>query len=123
VDTSLRDKLLKNPEYDDYSSLYKAITVAAERQRYKKDFTEQYDEYLQLRNRTTQRLKLATDLCTALLALPEGSNDYDKLKQKLYTEYRRLKADTAYTDDRRLWMYLHRKLSHIKKRVNEYDNK
>ena len=46
---------------------------------------------------------------------------WQKVKNQIYTEYKRLRSDSSYADDRRLCEYLHRKLSHIKHVVHEYD--
>jgi len=43
------------------------------------------------------------------------------VKSEIYAEYKKLKLDSNYADDRRLCDYLHRKLSHIKHVVFEYD--
>jgi RNA polymerase II elongation factor ELL len=122
ADSTLRDKLLKNPDFDDYTNHYQPIKSDAERVQYKDDFMSQYDEYLRLRDKMIERLKVVTDLNLSLQAHPQDSAQFEKLKQKLFTEYRRLKSDQSYCDERRLWTYLHRKLEYIKQRVHDYDS-
>jgi len=46
---------------------------------------------------------------------------WQNVKSEIYAEYKKLQSDASYADDRRLCDYLHRKLSHIKHVVQEYD--
>ena len=46
---------------------------------------------------------------------------WQKVKSQIYAEYKKLKSDSNYANDRRVCEYLHRKLSHIKHVVLQYD--
>lgn len=43
------------------------------------------------------------------------------IEQRIVEEYRRVNNDSAYKKEKRRVNYLHRKLNHIKRMVNQYD--
>lgn len=117
----LREKLKEDPELDDFTAVYPPLTCDSDRHRYKDDFTNEYSEYMRLHDMISQRMKTFGTLSDRLRQAPDHSAEYEKVKLQIHAEYKKLKMDANYADDRLVCAYLHRKLSHIKNVVHEYD--
>jgi len=70
--------------------------------------------------------RAVTRMCVCVRACVPNVPDlmhccWQKVKSQIYAEYKKLKSDSNYANDRRVCEYLHRKLSHIKHVVLQYD--
>lgn len=100
---------------------YPPITSSNIRRAYKNEFAELYTEYRSLYARIAQVAALFTRLEQELKRAQPLSPHHQSIEQRIVDEYRRVNNDPAYKQERRRVNYLHRKLNHIKRMVNQYD--
>lgn len=101
---------------------YVVIGSLDQRARYKADFNAEYEEYRYLHSKMKNVSKRFAALEDQLNAFEEGSAEWHRIKGQIYREYEDNKHDPKYQGVRRKFNFLHKKLSHIKKLVMEYDN-
>ncbi|XP_026326250.1 RNA polymerase II elongation factor Ell [Hyposmocoma kahamanoa] len=100
---------------------YPPITSTSTRRAYKNEFAELYAVYRKLYARVAQVAQLFTKLEHQLKRAPPHSPHHQTIEQRIVEEYRRVRNDSTYQEDRRRVNYLHRKLTHIKRMVHQYD--
>ncbi|XP_063539680.1 RNA polymerase II elongation factor Ell [Cydia strobilella] len=100
---------------------YPPITSSSTRRAYKNEFAELYTEYQSLYARVAQVAKLFTSLELQLKRAPPHSPHHQSIEQRIVEEYRRVQNDGEYQAQKRRVNYLHRKLTHIKRMVQQYD--
>ncbi|XP_063383344.1 RNA polymerase II elongation factor Ell [Cydia fagiglandana] len=100
---------------------YPPITSSSTRRAYKNEFAELYTEYQSLYARVAQVAKLFTSLELQLKRAPPHSPHHQSIEQRIVEEYRRVQNDGEYQAQKRRVNYLHRKLTHIKRMVHQYD--
>ncbi|KAH9638521.1 hypothetical protein HF086_002256 [Spodoptera exigua] len=100
---------------------YPPITSSNIRRAYKNEFAELYTEYRSLYNRVAQVAAVFTRLEQDLKRAQPLSPHHQSIEQRIVDEYRRVNNDPAYKQERRRVNYLHRKLTHIKRMVYQYD--
>jgi RNA polymerase II elongation factor ELL len=108
-------------ETPDYLLDFTAITSADQRGRYKQSFNSEYEEYRMLHaniDKVTRRFK---ELEMSLRKEKEGTDNYENIKNKIVSEYKSMKKDPKYIEQRSRCSYLHKKLGHLKKLIHEYD--
>ncbi|KAF9422484.1 hypothetical protein HW555_001882 [Spodoptera exigua] len=103
------------------SRQYPPITSSNIRRAYKNEFAELYTEYRSLYNRVAQVAAVFTRLEQDLKRAQPLSPHHQSIEQRIVDEYRRVNNDPAYKQERRRVNYLHRKLTHIKRMVYQYD--
>ncbi|XP_026196166.1 RNA polymerase II elongation factor ELL-like [Anabas testudineus] len=106
----------------DYLSKYTVICSQDQRQRYKKDFNNEYKEYRDLHARINSVTQQFMELDTQLKQLHHESHKYKTVHNKILQEYRAIKnSNPNYDKDKIRCEYLHNKLAHIKKLISDYD--
>ncbi|XP_035230097.1 RNA polymerase II elongation factor ELL-like [Stegodyphus dumicola] len=112
------------PQFDcpDYMKEYGTIESREQRARYKADFNAQYEEYLHLHSKIKGISRKFAHLEHNLHTCEEGSEDFKRIKSRIYKEYRAYQQDPNYIDALKKFNFLHCKLSHIKRLVMDYDN-
>ncbi|RWS29554.1 RNA polymerase II elongation factor ELL2-like protein [Leptotrombidium deliense] len=135
--TSSRSLSSTNGETPDFILKYVEITSDAQRAKYKSDFNYEYGEYRALHRQLEVVAKRFAELESELKSTPEGSDEWNvsvstvfeyvienssqRIMDQIIKEYEETKRDAKYVEARRKVAYLHEKLSHIKKLVNNYD--
>ncbi|KAL1431107.1 hypothetical protein MTO96_014498 [Rhipicephalus appendiculatus] len=107
----------------EYVTKYTEITSEEQRGRYKADFKAEYEEYKALHSTIESVSKRFTDLEDCLRNAPEGSEQWNHVKQQIEREYEESKRDLRYQQARRKFQYLHDKLAHIKRLLKDYDSR
>ncbi|CAG4943921.1 unnamed protein product [Parnassius apollo] len=105
----------------DIERQYPAITSSSVRRAYKQEFSELYTEYRELYARVAQVAALFTQLEQQLRRAEPASPQRRTIEQRIVEEYQRVRNNVAYQRERRRVNYLHRKLNHIKRMVQQYD--
>ncbi|XP_042643917.1 RNA polymerase II elongation factor ELL2 [Tyto alba] len=109
-------------EPPDYLTKYTTIVSYEQRQRYKDDFTAEYDEYRNLYAHMESISQKFVSLDAQRQLLPPGSKEYQMLCGEVLEEYQKLKeARPSYFEQKCRCKYLHSKLSHIKRLIGEFD--
>ncbi|XP_074651808.1 RNA polymerase II elongation factor ELL2-like [Tubulanus polymorphus] len=105
----------------DYVNQYTVITSNEQRQKYKTVFNSQYDEYRKLHANVDKVSKRFSELEQSLRKTQEGTTDHENIKNKILTEYKNIKADPKFVEQKKRFEYLHNKLAHVKRKILEYD--
>ncbi|XP_045538767.1 RNA polymerase II elongation factor ELL2 [Papilio machaon] len=105
----------------DIERQYPAITSSGTRRAYKQEFSELYTEYRALYARVAQVAALFSQLEQQLRRTEPASPQRRSIEQRIVEEYQRVRNNTSYQRERRRVNYLHRKLNHIKRMVQQYD--
>uniref|UniRef100_A0A8B9NRV4 Elongation factor for RNA polymerase II 2 n=1 Tax=Accipiter nisus TaxID=211598 RepID=A0A8B9NRV4_9AVES len=102
-------------------NMLKYVTVVSyeQRQSYKNDFNAEYDEYRNLHARIESINQKFMQFDAQRKLLSPGSKEYKVLHEEILEEYQ--KCSPTYYRDKSRCEYLHKKLSHIKKLVVEFD--
>ncbi|KAI5651428.1 RNA polymerase II elongation factor ELL domain-containing protein [Phthorimaea operculella] len=100
---------------------YPPITSSSTRRAYKNEFAELYQEYRTLYARVARVAATFTQLEHQLKRAQPHSPHHQSIEQRIVEEYRRVRNDAVYQQQRRRVNYLHRKLTHIKRMVHQYD--
>ncbi|XP_073452064.1 RNA polymerase II elongation factor ELL isoform X2 [Aquarana catesbeiana] len=109
-------------ELPDYILKYTAIASQEQRQTYKTDFNEEYNEYRNLHARIERITSRFTQLDGQLKQLCSGSEEYKTIHDQILQEYRKIKkSNPNYSQEKNRCEYLHNKLAHIKKLIAQYD--
>uniref|UniRef100_A0A8C7Z0Q2 MARVEL domain containing 2b n=1 Tax=Oryzias sinensis TaxID=183150 RepID=A0A8C7Z0Q2_9TELE len=108
----------------DYIVKYPSIHSAEDRDRYKAVFTDQYAEYRDIHKEVEVMAKKFEEMdrmMQDLASRPSISLQEQERINKILMEYQMKKADPTYLEKRDRCEYLKNKLSHIKQKIQEYD--
>lgn len=130
-----------------HCSQYPSIRNSDQRQRYKKDFNAEYEEYRELHAEINKVSAMFRTLVHQLHMEQKGSEGYEvrltsfrllshldlyvtqfcplllqNMKNRFFSEYDQVKKDPKYIAQRKRCDYLYKKLGHIKKLITEFDN-
>ncbi|KAK8727748.1 hypothetical protein OTU49_009445, partial [Cherax quadricarinatus] len=105
----------------EYQKNYSTIVSVEQRSRYKADFNEQYQEYLELHGFIQERTQPFSNLEERLKNETHGSVEYNDIRAQILTKYEATQQDQEFQRKKKRYTYLHEKLAHIKKLVREYD--
>ncbi|XP_078386535.1 RNA polymerase II elongation factor ELL isoform X2 [Cetorhinus maximus] len=109
-------------EMPDYLLKYTAITSLELCQNYRNDFNAEYSEYRDLHARIGNVTQQFIQLGSKIKTLNPGTEEYKIVEDQIFEEYRKFKkTHPAYREEKIRCEYLHRKLSHIKQLILEYD--
>ena len=117
-----------------------------QRSNYKEIFNSQYEEYRQLHANVDSVTRRFRQLEKEIRGVRQGTEDYEvssgrtsipqyssvralchlrhtfqNVKSRIINEYREIKRDRKYIDQRKRCDYLHGKLGHIKRLIVDYD--
>uniref|UniRef100_A0A8C7Z6K4 MARVEL domain containing 2b n=1 Tax=Oryzias sinensis TaxID=183150 RepID=A0A8C7Z6K4_9TELE len=107
----------------DYIVKYPSIHSAEDRDRYKAVFTDQYAEYRDIHKEVEVMAKKFEEMdrmMQDLASRPSSQMEQERIN-KILMEYQMKKADPTYLEKRDRCEYLKNKLSHIKQKIQEYD--
>lgn len=108
----------------DYVAKYPSIRSDEERDQYKAVFNDQYAEYKELHadvQATALRFEEMDQMMKNLTERPSSQMEKERINNILL-EYQRKKNDPTYVEKRERCEYLKSKLSHIKQKIQEYNN-
>nr|XP_033474964.1 MARVEL domain-containing protein 2b [Epinephelus lanceolatus] len=108
----------------DYVAKYPSIRSEEERDQYKAVFNDQYAEYKELHAEVqamAKKFEEMDEMMQNLSARPSSQMEKERINGILM-EYQRKKADPTYLEKRERCEYLKSKLSHIKQKIQEYNN-
>lgn len=109
-------------EDEDFYVLFPSIVDEQERLNYKREFDQQHQEYKSLQAELDSINQDLAELDLALNQHPEGSPQFlDAMDQ--YTRLKNLKKSSGYQIKKKRCKYLRLKLSHIKRKISEYDRR
>ncbi|CAH0718303.1 unnamed protein product, partial [Brenthis ino] len=106
---------------EDIERQYPPVTSSRTRRAYKDEFAALYTEYQALYARVARVAALFTRLERQLRRAEPHSPHHRSIEQRIVEEYQRMRGDAAYQRERRRVNFLHRKLDHIKRMVQQYD--
>jgi hypothetical protein len=106
----------------DYVMKYREIICSEQRSRYKLDFARELPEYQKLHLHCDSVAKKFQALEERLKSSQEGSDEWNRVMEKIMADYEDLKKDTRFESAKRRAIYLHDKLTHIKSLINAYDS-
>ncbi|KAK2515916.1 Ell2 [Columba livia] len=113
---------LTTSEQPDYLVKYVAIVSYEQRQSYKDDFNAEYEEYRNLHARMESISKRFMDFDAQRKLLTPGSKEYQRLHEEVLEEYQKIKqSNPSYYEEKYRCVYLHNKLSHIKRLIADFD--
>lgn len=109
----------------DYVAKYPSIHSEEERDQYRAVFNDQYAEYKELHAEVQAMAKKFEEMDEIIQNLPSRpSSQMEKERiNGILMEYQKKKNDPTYLEKRDRCEYLKNKLSHIKKKIQEYNNK
>ncbi|XP_026290839.1 RNA polymerase II elongation factor Ell [Frankliniella occidentalis] len=107
--------------YPEFLKEYTKIENGEQRRQYKADFNKDYREYQTLHQMVERVSQHFAQLEKRLRQEKEGSDGYKRIKNQIVQEYYANKKDAKLNESKKRFTYLHDKLSHIKKLVQEYD--
>ncbi|XP_034548958.1 occludin b [Notolabrus celidotus] len=109
-------------EEEDFSVLFPSIVDEQERLTYKREFDQDHQEYKSLQAEIDGINQDLADLDRALDRHPQGSPQFlDAMDE--YTKLKNLKKSPHYEINKKRCKYLRSKLSHIKRKISEYDRR
>lgn len=109
-------------EEEDFSVLFPSIVDEQERLNYKREFDLDHQEYKSLQAELDAINQDLADLNRELDRHPEGSPQFlDAMDE--YTRLKSLKKSPHYEIKKKRCKYLRSKLSHIKRKISEYDRR
>ncbi|XP_048471921.1 RNA polymerase II elongation factor ELL isoform X4 [Rhincodon typus] len=109
-------------EMPDYLLKYTAITSLELYQNYRNDFNAEYSEYRDLHAKIGSVTERFMQLGSKIKTLSPGTEDYKMVEDQIFEEYRKFKkTHPTYQEEKVRCEYLHRKLSHIKQLILEFD--
>ncbi|XP_074850329.1 occludin isoform X2 [Carettochelys insculpta] len=107
---------------EDWDREYPPLTSDHQRQAYKRDFDFGLQEYKSLQAELDEVSKALSRLDKELDDFSEDSEEY-KVAAEQYNRMKEIKASADYKDKKARCKKLKSKLSHIKRMVNDYDNR
>ncbi|XP_023151159.1 RNA polymerase II elongation factor ELL [Amphiprion ocellaris] len=109
-------------ELPDYLIKYSTITALEQRQQYNDDFCAEYDEYRALHDRIGAITEMFVQLGSKINTLSPGTQEYKLMEDQILQKYRKYKKKfPGYREEKKRCEYLHKKLSHIKGLITDYD--
>ncbi|XP_034398496.1 occludin b [Cyclopterus lumpus] len=109
-------------EEEDFHVLFPSIADEQERLNYKREFDQEHQEYKSLQAELDSINQDLADLGRELDQYPEGSPQFlDAMDE--YTRLKNLKKSPDYQVKKKKCKYLRSKLSHIKRKISEYDRR
>ncbi|XP_014897624.1 RNA polymerase II elongation factor ELL [Poecilia latipinna] len=109
-------------ELPDYFIKYSTVTTLEQRQLYHDDFCAEYDEYRVLHDRIGAITEMFIQLGSKINTLTPGTQEYKLMEDQILQKYRKYKKKfPGYREEKKRCEYLHKKLSHIKCLIVEYD--
>ncbi|XP_022047035.1 RNA polymerase II elongation factor ELL [Acanthochromis polyacanthus] len=109
-------------ELPDYLMKYSTITALEQRQQYNDDFCAEYDEYRALHDRIGTITEMFVQLGSKINTLSPGTREYKLMEDQILQKYRKYKKRfPGYREEKKRCEYLHKKLSHIKGLITDYD--
>ncbi|XP_051638478.1 RNA polymerase II elongation factor ELL2-like isoform X1 [Manacus candei] len=109
-------------EQPDYFIKYTAIASYEQRQSYKDDFNAEYGEYQNLLAQTDNIAKKFGKFNEQQKFVTQGSTEYQMLCCQVLTEHKKIQQfSPIYSELKKKCQYLHSKLSHIKRLIQEFD--
>ncbi|XP_029469856.1 occludin/ELL domain-containing protein 1 [Rhinatrema bivittatum] len=108
----------------DYILKYPEICGPEERQKYKAVFNDQYAEYKELYGEVNNCVQKFKELDAMMRKLPRHTQSKEGRSRVLNVlkDYDKKKKDAAFLEKQDRCDYLKKKLSHIKKQIQEYDS-
>ncbi|XP_031157080.1 MARVEL domain-containing protein 2 isoform X1 [Sander lucioperca] len=107
----------------DYISKYPTIRSDEERDQYRAVFNDQYSEYKEIHSEVQATLKKFDEMDAIMRSLPQNPTsqmEVDRIN-RILQDYQRKKNDPTFLEKKERCEYLKSKLSHIKKKIQEYD--
>lgn len=108
-------------EEDDFVKQFTRITTVEQRRRYKTEFDNEYKEYRRLHGVLENASRKFAQYEEDLLHEPRETQRYKEIKMKILKEYDKSIKNVKFQQDKERFNYLHKKLSHIKLLVRDYD--
>ncbi|KAM9377571.1 LOW QUALITY PROTEIN: RNA polymerase II elongation factor ELL [Pholidichthys leucotaenia] len=109
-------------ELPDYLIKYSTITALEQRQQYNDDFCAEYDEYRALHDRIGTITEIFVQLGSKINTLSPGTEEYKLMGEQIIQKYRKYKKKfPEFREEKKRCEYLHKKLSHIKGLITDYD--
>nr|XP_004668966.2 RNA polymerase II elongation factor ELL2-like [Jaculus jaculus] len=103
---------------------YFTIVSSEQRQRYERDFKIDYNEYKGICDKIQFSCKEITKLDTERKTLSPNSKNYQDITKKISVEYQKMRQiNPNFSAEKRRCAYLYNKLSHIRKLINDFDEK
>ncbi|XP_062313497.1 RNA polymerase II elongation factor ELL2 [Osmerus eperlanus] len=108
----------------DYIAKYTPLVSMDQRQSYKDDFNDEYDEYRVLHARVESTTRRFTQLDAQSRRLPPGTKEYQEVHEEVLKEYKKMKQHRPnYHEEKQRCEYLHNKLAHIKRLIADFDQR
>ncbi|XP_032942810.1 RNA polymerase II elongation factor ELL2-like [Catharus ustulatus] len=121
-DTSIVSTCSATTNQADYLRKYTAIVSLEQRQHYKDDFSAEYEEYRNLHAQIDKINKDFMQFYEQWKCLNPGSETYQMLLHQILADYQQLQQGSpSYSEMKSRCQYLHKKLSHIQRRISEFD--
>nr|XP_039252941.1 RNA polymerase II elongation factor ELL-like [Styela clava] len=117
----LEEPQRETEEEDDFLKRYTPISNIEQRDRYKKDFYAEYQEYLCHHSNVAAVSGRFAELQRKLGEHERGSEQYKAISKQVIQEYKKTKKNNEYHRERERMQFLHRKLQHIKDLVSTFD--
>lgn len=109
-------------EKPDYVLTYSAIVTLAQRQRYQRDFSAEYDEYKDLHSRIATITHMFVQLESKIKSLSRGTPEYKIMEDQILEKYNKYREKfPGYREEKKRCEYLHQKLSYIKQLISDFD--
>uniref|UniRef100_A0A4Y0BKA6 OCEL domain-containing protein n=1 Tax=Anopheles funestus TaxID=62324 RepID=A0A4Y0BKA6_ANOFN len=106
---------------DDFVNQFTRITSVEQRRRYKTEFDNEYKEYRRLHEVLENASRKFAQYEDDLLHEPKDTQRYKEIQMKILKEYEKSIKNVKFQQDKERFNYLHKKLSHIKLLVRDYD--
>lgn len=106
---------------DDFVKQFTRITSVEQRRRYKTEFDNEYKEYRRLHEVLENASRKFAQYEEDLLHEPKDTQRYKEIQMKILKEYDKSIKNVKFQQDKERFNYLHKKLSHIKLLVRDYD--
>ncbi|XP_058055389.1 RNA polymerase II elongation factor Ell isoform X1 [Anopheles bellator] len=106
---------------DDFVNQFTRITSVEQRRRYKTEFDNEYKEYRRLHGVLENASRKFAQYEEDLQHEPKDTQRYKDIQMKIIKEYDRSIKNVKFQQDKERFNYLHKKLSHIKLLVRDYD--
>ena len=114
VDSTTNDSL-------DFVNKYQHISSLDQRNMYKQEFNLEYEEYRNLHKNVEKVTQKFANLEVKMRQAQQGTEEFEKLKDLIRTEYKIQKEDIKYIEQKKRFEYLHKKLGFIKELILEFD--
>ncbi|XP_058055390.1 RNA polymerase II elongation factor Ell isoform X2 [Anopheles bellator] len=111
----------KDTHPDHMSNQFTRITSVEQRRRYKTEFDNEYKEYRRLHGVLENASRKFAQYEEDLQHEPKDTQRYKDIQMKIIKEYDRSIKNVKFQQDKERFNYLHKKLSHIKLLVRDYD--